>query len=318
VHIEKTSIDGFSTESSSCIRVVVTNPVRVFVDDSFLRHCRNGIYAQGSAVNGTQSLITLDNTRIERGSGPTGATGIWVQGCEAVTLRNSVVSPGNPSIPTVGVKFDSLLANCFAGVEIINTQIIETDTAVLFANTTANTSGAILLTGSQLLGGGIDGSNTAAGVSIHVTLTDSRISLSDNDGVSVVNSAANANSNIVLELLRSQILLTTTAINASASNGSGVTVVVRDSELSRASTAVRTGGGSGLSVDLVRSSVHNVGTAIDHHNGGVRLDGSHVVACANSFVNNGSASVKSIGNNMVECADTSGFTYITPTIVSAK
>jgi hypothetical protein len=51
----------------------------------------------------------------------------------------------------------------------------------------------------------------------------------------------------------------------------------------------------------------------------VRLDGSHVVNNANDFVNNGSGSVVSLGNNMVTDNDNaSGFTYITPSIIAAK
>jgi len=51
----------------------------------------------------------------------------------------------------------------------------------------------------------------------------------------------------------------------------------------------------------------------------VRLDGNHIVKCSNDFVNNGSATIVSLGNNMVTDNDNlSGFTYITPSIIPAK
>ena len=41
--------------------------VRVYVDDSFLRHCLTGIYANGNVVSSSRSALIVDNTRIERG-----------------------------------------------------------------------------------------------------------------------------------------------------------------------------------------------------------------------------------------------------------
>ena len=130
VHIEKTSIDGFNTDASSCIRFAVTTPVRLYVDDSFLRHCRNGIYATGTVVSGDQALISLDNTRIERGFGPTVAYGIWMQGCVAMSMRNSVVAWDQVGIGVVGIQTDSLLPGCSGILEVVNSQIFGDDAAV--------------------------------------------------------------------------------------------------------------------------------------------------------------------------------------------
>ena len=48
VHIEKSSIGNFTQDTSICIKVNVATTVRVYVDDSFLRECRTGIYANGT------------------------------------------------------------------------------------------------------------------------------------------------------------------------------------------------------------------------------------------------------------------------------
>ena len=46
VHIEKTSISNFTQDTSACINAVSAKPIQVFVNDSFLRECRNGIFRQ--------------------------------------------------------------------------------------------------------------------------------------------------------------------------------------------------------------------------------------------------------------------------------
>jgi len=319
VHIEKTSIDGFSTEAGSCIRFAVTNSVRLYVDDSFLRHCRNGIYATAT-VTPENSLISLDNTRIERGFGPTLAYGIWMQGCLAISLRNSVVAWDKVGIPMVGIQTDSLSPGCFSALEVVNSQIFGDDAAVQFANTTAGATGNISIAGSQILGGNtsISISNTAVGGNIHLVLTDSRVAYAD-AGVKLSNSAADANTRIFAELVRSQVMdMNAAAIDLSATNGSQMILSARDFEIANAVTGVKTRGTSPMLVTLIRSSVHSLTTAVDHGNGKVRLDGNNFAACVNDFVNNGSGIIVSLGNNMGECADTSGLTYITPTIIPGR
>ena len=96
VHIEKSSIGGFPEDGGACIQAVTAKTVRVYIDDSMLRHCLVGVYANGNAVSASRSLVMLDNTRIERGFNANAASssiGLWVQGFMAVTLRNSVISP---------------------------------------------------------------------------------------------------------------------------------------------------------------------------------------------------------------------------------
>ena len=50
VHIEKSSISNFTQPTSACINAAPSAPVIVYVDDSFLRECRTGINANGTAV----------------------------------------------------------------------------------------------------------------------------------------------------------------------------------------------------------------------------------------------------------------------------
>ena len=88
---------------------------------------------------------------------------------------------------------------------------------------------------------------------------------------------------------------------------------MRDSTLAHVNAAVKTRGTFG-SVSLIRSQVNNCTIAVDHGAGVVRLDGSHIVKCADDFVNNGSGNIVSNGRNMVHDIDNlSGFVYITPT-----
>jgi hypothetical protein len=109
-------------------------------------------------------------------------------------------------------------------------------------------------------------------------------------------------------------------VSLSATNGSKAYLYAHDSEITHAATGVMTAGSTGgIAVSIVRSTIFNTTTAIDHGFGEVRLDGSHVVNNANDFVNNGSGNIVSLGNNMVtDNANASGFTYITPTIIAPK
>ena len=80
VHIEKSTVSNFTQDTSACIKINVATTVRVFVEDSFLRECRTGVYANGTAVVSNRPSVVVDNTRIERGRGPTVAYGVWIQG----------------------------------------------------------------------------------------------------------------------------------------------------------------------------------------------------------------------------------------------
>ncbi len=82
--------------------------------------------------------------------------------------------------------------------------------------------------------------------------------------------------------------------------------------------AIKTRGTFG-SVSLIRSQVNNCTIAVDHGAGVVRLDGNHIVKCADGFVNNGSPNIVSNGLNMVYDIDNlSGFSYITPMVVQLQ
>ena len=113
----------------------------------------------------------------------------------------------------------------------------------------------------------------------------------------------------------SQAINIANAIDTNSTNGAKAYAVVRDSTFANINTAIKTRGTFG-SVSLIRSQVNNCTVAVDHGAGIVRLDGSHIVKCADGFVNNGSGNIVSNGLNMVYDIDNlSGFTYITPLVI---
>ncbi len=322
VHIEKVSIDGFNTDASSCIQLLAATTVRLYVDDSFLRGCRNGIYALGPVALASNSSVVVDNTRIERGvnTGGTGVTiGVWMLGQMDVSLRNSVISRQSAAI-----QFDNLLANQVSRLDVINSEITRNSVALQFTNTAAGARGQISIVGSQIVQNtdAIIASSTATGtLDTRFRIVDSHIADLGNGGIQLSNSAADVNARMSLDLIRSELInVSTTAIDLAATNGGRVRADVRDSTIANVTTGVKTSGSSSIVVTLVRSGLHRCTTAIDHGFGTVRLDGSNVHACDNDFVNNGSGSIVSLGNNFVNdnTNGTGGMTYITPAIIAPK
>jgi len=320
VHIEKTSIDGFTNTGTACIRLDATTTVRLYVDDSFLRHCNIGIFANGTATSNLTSVL-VDNTRIERGFGVTPATtGVWMQGAVDVSLRNSVISRQDQAI-----HFENPL-QATSHLSLDRCEVARSNSGIVYANANTNGTASIHLKNSFLMNNGdhLNVSNTAVGGNVVVTIADTQISNTGGNGVTLANSAADAtgNTRVFVELVRSQIKqITGIAVSLSATNGGKSYLYAHDSELAHAGTAIKTiGSGSGFNtVSIVRSIVAHATTAIDHGFGTVRLDGSHVVNNTNDFVNSGSASIVSLGNNMVtDNPDTSALTYITPTIIAPK
>jgi hypothetical protein len=126
----------------------VATTVRVYVDDSFLRACRTGIYANGTnAALGNLASVIVDNTHIERGRGPVQSFGVWVQGAIDVSLRKSLISRQD-----VAIQFDSPLGGKVSHVELINSELTRNTTALNFVNATASAQGQIAITGSQIFG----------------------------------------------------------------------------------------------------------------------------------------------------------------------
>ena len=320
VHIEKTSIDGFSTDASSCIRLDSPNTVRLYVDDSFLRHCRNGIFANGAATSNVTSVI-VDNTRIERGFNSANPTtiGVWMMGAVDVDLRNCVISRQDQ-----GVRFENPVGSSTSHLLVDRTEITRTNTALVYSNGITNAAAQILIKNSRLAvnGDGVNVTNTAVGGNTYVKVADSEIANTSTNGVTVANSAADTNTRVFVELARSQVKnVNGIDVSLSASNGSKSYLYAQESEIAHAATAVKTAGsGAGtVRVSLVRSEIFHTTTAIDHGFGEVRLDGSHIVNNANDFVNSGSGAIVSLGNNMVTDNDNlSGLVYITPSIIAGK
>jgi hypothetical protein len=319
VHVEKTSIDGFNTDASSCIRLDSPNTVRLYIDDTFLRQCRNGIFANGVSTSNRSSVI-VDNTRIERGSNVANPTsiGVWMTGAVDVMLRNSVISRQDQ-----GIRFENPAGSSVSHLLLDRTEVTRSNTALLYTNGVTNAGGQILIKNSQLVDNGdnVNITNTAVGGNTQVKVADSEISNSGSNGVTISNSASDANTRVFIELARSQVKsITGIAVSLNATNGSKAYLYSTESGIAHAGTAVKTAGSTGgVTVSLVRSTIFSTTTAIDHGFGKVRLDGSHIVNNSNDFVNNGSGNIVSLGNNMVTDNDNlSGFTYITPAIIAPE
>jgi hypothetical protein len=316
VHIEKSSISNFTQDTSACINVNVAITARIYIDDSFLRACRTGIYANGTAAIANLPSVIVDNTRIERGRGPIVSFGVWVQGAIDVSLRNSLISRQDAAI-----QFDSLLGGKVSHVEVSNSELTRNTTALNFINAAANAQGQIAINGSQIFGStdAIKIANSAVGGNTTVSLMDSHIAYTGGSGIQMANSAADSNTRVHMEFVRSQINnITGTAVDLNAANGSKVYFDARDSTASHAGTLIKTSGTSRVAVSLIRSDFRHTPTILDHGNGEVRIDGSHFVQCTQSFVNNGSGTMFSLNNNYVACDDLPGPTYITPAIVPTK
>ncbi len=314
VHIEKVSIDGFTTDASSCIQLApATTNTQVYVDDSFLRGCRNGIHADGTTAPG-RPAVYVDNTRIERGvnTGGTGVTtGVWMQGKMDVSLRNSVIAR-----TTNAIQIDNLLANSF--LEVINSELVRNVVGLTFANTDTGAM-RISILNSQILqnGDAIIVSTTGGGSATHVKIVDSHIAYTTNTGVGLSTSTGA----IRFDMIRSEILLPNIALNLVATGGADITAHVQDSTIANAGTGLMTSGSaSTISAVLARSNLHNSTAAIAHGLGTVMLDGNQVTGSEKDFVNNGSGNISSAGNNFVSgntnAAD--GTIYITPSIIAPK
>ena len=155
-------------------------------------------------------------------------------------------------------------------------------------------------------------SHSAVSGTTDVRITDSYLAFATN-GLHFANSAAGATSNLLAELVRTEMSRIGTQIDVSATNGANLSLDIRDSSLSLAATLLRTSGTSPLNVSVIRSHLHHAVTAIDHGHGTIQLDGAHVSNNGNDFVNNGSSTIVSNGLNMVTAnANASGFTYIVP------
>lgn len=316
VHVEKTSIDGFTGASTACIHLDSPNTVRLYVDDSFLRHCNIGVFVNGSNTSNKTSVI-VDNTRIERGFSSTPTTGVWMQGAADVILRNSSISRQDQAI-----HFENPIASSDLVIE--RCEMIRSNAGLVYSNSALNAQGHITIKNSvvSIDGDLIDISNSATGGTTQLMVSDTVLSDTGGNGVAVVNSAPDTSTRVFVELVRSQLKsISGVGVSLNATNGAKAYLYANDSQFAHIGTAIQTSGSGagGIVVTLVRSTISNVTTAIDHGFGEVRLDGNQVVSNTNDFVNSGSNAMVSLGNNMVvDNTDASGFTYITPTIIAPK
>ena len=313
VHIEKSSIGNFSQDTSACINITSTQGTDVHVDDSFLRECRTGIFATGTNHHVT---VSVDHTRIQTGLG-TVPTGIHLQGEVDLSLRNSTIS-----LNDVGLQMDNLQPGADL-VAISNSEIVGNLTGILVNNTTASAVSVVSISGSQIVASdnAVLVSNSAVGGNTWVETMDSVIGFTGNNGLVLSNSAADANTLMSLSMERSRVANTAgTAVTLNATNGSAIDMHVRDSTFIGAQTLLKTvGTASQTYVSLIRSNLSHAGTAIDHGQGNIELDSTHVNLNVRDFVNNGSGSIVSNGQNMVHNNNNpAGPTYITPAIIPLK
>lgn len=325
VHIEKSSIGNFTQDASACVNVNVAKTTRVYLIDSFLRECNTSLYANSDVlVTGNRPSVIVDNTRIERGenSGGTGglARGIFIQGFMDVSLRNSMISRQD-----VGVQFDNLSIGGTSHLEIIHSELTRNTTGLRVTNTT-NGSPQVSIVGSQIVSATdlMQVSNSAIGGNTWIKITDSYLAYTLTSTLSFVNSAADVNTRMGIELIRSEIAnVNGNAIDLNATNGCQIQLDMRDSTISGvggSGSGIKTSGSaSPLNVSVIRSTITHTNTAIDHGQGTVQLDGSHVNYNNNDFVNNGSGTIVSNGYNMVyNNTNAPGPTFITPLVIPLK
>jgi hypothetical protein len=322
VHIEKSSVGNFPEDGGVCIKLTTAKTVRLYVVDSFLRHCLTGVYANGSVVSASRSGVFIDNTRIERGfnANPLSAsTGVWMQGFIALSLRNSMISRH-----TTAVQFDSGLANANNTLDIVNSELTQNTSGLLYSATANNGAGQIRISGSQITSTTNDAislANSAVGRNTILTIGDSFIGVAARGVVLTNTSADTANARLMVDMDNTRVLNAgSVAIDVSSTpSGAKTRAIVRDSTLAHGPTIVKTRGPSAVNVSLIRSDVHNCSTVVDHGSGIVRLQSNHLAICDNDFVNSGSGNIVSDGQSVVDgIPNASGLVYITPTPVTLK
>ena len=228
-----------------------------------------------------------------------------------LSLRDSTIS-----LNDVGLQMDNLQPGADL-VAISNSEIVGNLTGILVNNTTASAVSVVSISGSQIVASdnAVLVSNSAVGGNTWVETMDSVIGFTGNNGLVLSNSAADANTLMSLSMERSRVANTAgTAVTLNATNGSAIDMHVRDSTFIGAQTLLKTAGtASQTYVSLIRSNLSHAGTAIDHGQGSIELDSTHVNLNVKDFVNNGSGNIVSNGLNMVHNnVNPVGPTYITP------
>lgn len=325
VHIEKTTIHDFATTAGGCIQMGNADPaksMRLYVDDSFLRHCHAGIHANYPANATNRASIIVDNTRIERGFADTqggNAVGVWQQGCVDVILQRSSISRQD-----TGILVDSLVAGCAPHLEVIDSQLARNTAGVSVANNVAGAQLETSLVRAALTNSGslLSATNTADNATLTFHIADSHIAYTSGSAITANNSAGDNTRGIFFNISNSQIgSVTTNAFDLTATNASRVRASIRDSTITNVSGRMIKTAGSGaghVRVELIRNNMQSSPMVLDHGFGQVDLDGNHITNVTDTFVNNGSNSLFTLGNNWLTNFNnaTQGVTYITPITVA--
>ncbi|MEO8675518.1 MAG: hypothetical protein ABI569_08065 [Casimicrobiaceae bacterium] len=134
VHVERTSISNFTQDTSACMNVVSPKPIKVFINDSFLRECGEGIFARGTGPDDAARIsLVIDNTRIQDGLNTEvpGATAALDLGDAIVaSIRNSVLSWAGG-----GIYASNANVNVKNRIHVINSQLSRFGAAIETAGT---------------------------------------------------------------------------------------------------------------------------------------------------------------------------------------
>jgi hypothetical protein len=150
VHIEKTSISNFTQDTSACIHLDTATAVQVFVVDSLLRECRNGISVNGSGPdNPTRPLLEVDNTRIERGlnTAAVGVIGVRLTGNFFANIRNSIIAYTGDALFA-----SNSTATAASRAYVVNSQLTQAGNAAIETAGGNNASLVVNVSNSQLNG----------------------------------------------------------------------------------------------------------------------------------------------------------------------
>ncbi len=129
VHVEKTSINNFTQDTSACIHASSAKPIQIFVNDSFLRECSSGIAIHGTGPDDASRIgLVVDNTHIEHGvnTGPSGTAAVVLDDAVNASLRNSVLA-----FAGYGVAAGNANAAVNLRVTVIGSQIARMGTAAI-------------------------------------------------------------------------------------------------------------------------------------------------------------------------------------------
>jgi hypothetical protein len=138
VHIEKTSINNFTQDTGGCIHVVSSKPIQVFVNDSFLRECFVGVWAEGTGPDASRLSLVVDNTRIQDGLNtvtPGNTAAFVLRDAVIASIRNNVLSAAGD-----GIYASNSNVNVRTRIHVMDTQFSRFGDGAIVTDGTAGAS----------------------------------------------------------------------------------------------------------------------------------------------------------------------------------